>query len=365
MKAFVGGAAVSLESAAAAAAHLLGEARLPVIAGLSTDVAGARAAIALAEKLRGACDHLLGDVLLRDIDVMQQAGRMITTVGDTRLRADFVLFIGSKLFESWPDLPKRLDLSTPPRLAADKNARKIFWLGPARGEAAQVGATEIAATPGALPNAIAGLRAAVLERKTRVNGALGQKLADLAAHMKAAHFGVIVWSADLFDRLTIEMIGGLAVDLNQATRFSTLPVGSGMNALGVVQTCGWMTGFPIRTGFGRGYPEYDTWRFDANRMVDAEEADAALWISAYGAELPKWTRQVPFVAVTKPQTRFPYAPRVRIDVGSPGEDHDAIEFSRDIATFALTKARHASNAPRVADVIALIDQNLAKGNAAC
>ncbi|MDR3406930.1 MAG: amidohydrolase family protein, partial [Methylovirgula sp.] len=55
------------------------------------------------------------------------------------------------------------------------------------------------------------------------------------------------------------------------------------NAVGVLQTSGWMTGFPIRTGFGRGYPEHDTWRFDANRLVDAGEADAALWISAYGA----------------------------------------------------------------------------------
>lgn len=365
MKAFVGGAAASLESAAAAAARLLEKARLPVIAGLSTDVAGARAAIALAEKLRGAFDHLLGDVLLRDIDVMQQAGRMVTTAGDTRLRADCVLFIGPKLFESWPDLPKHLDLSAPPRLAANKKARKIFWLGPGRGEAAQIGATEIAATPGALPHAVAGLRAAVLERKTRVNGALGQKLADLAAQMKAAHFGVIAWSPELLDRLTIEMIGGLALDLNQKTRFSTLLLGPGVNALGVVQTSGWMTGFPIRAGFGRGYPEYDTWRFDANRMIEADEADAALWISAYGAESPKWKRQVPFVAVTKPQTRFAYAPHVRIDVGSPGEDHDAIEFSREIATFALTKARHASNAPRVADVIALIDQNLTKGNEAC
>src|ERR1700691_4323681 len=129
MKAFMEGAAVPLERAAAAAARLLEQARLPVIAGLGTDVAGTRAAIALAERVRGAYDHLASDVLLRDLDVIQQAGRMVTTANDVRLRADCVLFVGPKLLDSWPDLPKRLDLAAPPRLADDKAARKIFWLG--------------------------------------------------------------------------------------------------------------------------------------------------------------------------------------------------------------------------------------------
>jgi formylmethanofuran dehydrogenase subunit B len=365
MKAFVDGAAVQLEVAAAAAGRLLAEACLPVIAGLATDAAGARAAIALAEKLRGAYDHIASDILLRDIDVMRQAGRMVTTANDVRLRADCVLFLGAKLIESWPDLPNRLKLTAPPRLSEVKTARKIFWLGPARGEAAEIGATEIAATPAALPHVLAGLRAAVLERKTRISGAIGHKLTEVAAQLKAAHFGTVVWSSESLDRLTIEMAQGLVVDLNQKTRFSNLPLGPGFNAQGVVQTSGWMTGFPVRTGFGRGYPEHDTWRFDANRMIDAGEADAALWISSYGTEAPQWKRQIPFVALARPQTRLPYPPRVKIEVGSPGQDHDAVEYSREIATFALARAKSPSNVPRVADVIGLIDQTLPKGSEAC
>jgi formylmethanofuran dehydrogenase subunit B len=290
---------------------------------------------------------------------------MVTTANDVRLRADCVLFVGPKLLDSWPELLKRLDLAAPPRLADKKAARKIFWLGAGRGEATEIGATEIAAAPGALPHVVAALRAAVLERNTRMTGALAHKLADVAAQLQAAHFGVVVWSAASLDKLTIEMIGGLVLDLNQKTRFSNLSLGPGMNALGVVQTSGWMTGFPIRTGFGRGYPEYDTWRFDANRMIDAGEADAALWISAYGGESPQWRREVPFIALTQPQTRFRYPPKIRIDVGSPGQDHDAVEYARDIATFTLSRAGTASDAPRVADVIARIDQHLTKGSAAC
>ncbi len=45
MTAYVDGAAVPLETAIAEAARLLDAARLPLVAGLQTDVAGARAAI--------------------------------------------------------------------------------------------------------------------------------------------------------------------------------------------------------------------------------------------------------------------------------------------------------------------------------
>ena len=142
-------------------------ARLPLVAGLQTDVAGARAAILLAEKLRGAYDHAASDALLRDVGVLRQAGRMVTTANDVRLRADHVLLIGPRLTALWPELAERLALKEPPRLSADKAARKIFWLGGEPGAAASIGATEIAVPVGQLPQAVAALRAAVAGRKTR------------------------------------------------------------------------------------------------------------------------------------------------------------------------------------------------------
>ena len=79
---------------------------------------------------------------------------------------------------------------------------------------------------------------------------------------------------------------------------------------GVVQTSGWMTGFPVRTSFGRGFPEHDTWRFDATRLIESGEADAALWISAYeparrrlGRKIFRSSRSSP------PQTRLRARPR--------------------------------------------------------
>ncbi|MHB8883672.1 MAG: tungsten formylmethanofuran dehydrogenase [Methylovirgula sp.] len=369
MKVLVDGAAAPLEAAAAEAARLLEQAHMPLIAGLGTDVEGTRAAIALAEKLRGAYDHMHSEFLLRDIDVMRQAGQFVTTPNEARVRADCVVLIGAKLTAAWPDMVARLDLANPARFDDEHKPRKIFWLGPGRGEAAAAGATEIAAASSELPTLLSALRAGVAGHKRQPDAAIERKLADVAAELKAARFGVVIWSGESVGRLTIEMIYGLLLDLNKTTRFTGLPVSPGANAMGVAQTSGWMTGFPMRTGFGRGYPEHDTWRFEANRMVEAGEADAALWISAYGNEAPRWKRQVPFIAITTPDTRFAYPPKVRIDVGTPGIDHDAVVYAQNLGTLAAIDAENASDALQVAAVIRLIDQslneNLTKGEGAC
>ena len=93
----INGKPASLAAAAERAAEILSEARLPVVAGLGTDVAGARAAILLAEKLRGAYDHMHSARIFADLDVMRQAGLMFTTPSEARLRADVFLFIGKDL----------------------------------------------------------------------------------------------------------------------------------------------------------------------------------------------------------------------------------------------------------------------------
>lgn len=366
MKVLVNGAAATLDEAAAAAARLLEEARLPLVAGLGTDVDGTRAAIALAERLRGAYDHMQSEYVLRDLDVLRQAGQFVTTANETRVRADCVLLIGAKLQTAWPDMLARLELSSPAHFDTTHQPRKVFWIGPARGEAHAIsGATEIAAAPAELPSLLAALRAQVQGHKTRKDAALERKFAGVAEAMKAARFGVIVWSSESIGRLTIELIHGMLLELNKTTRFTGLPLGAANNATGVTQTSGWMTGFPTRTGFGRGYPEHDTWRFEANRLVESGESDAALWISSYAHEAPRWTRQIPFVAITTPETRFPYAPAVRIDVGTPGIDYDAVEFLQNLGTLAVHEAEKASDAPQTAAVIRLIDQNLTKGAEAC
>jgi formylmethanofuran dehydrogenase subunit B len=354
----INGKPASLAAAAERAAAILSLARMPVVAGLGTDVAGARAAILLAEKLRGAYDHMHAARIFADLDVMRQAGLMFTTPNEARLRADVFLFIGKDLTKIWPDLLERLSPAEIPAYDLAREPRKLLWIAPGRGGGKVEGLAVQTLDSSDLHTALASLRARVAGKA--VYGAKGtlRKLDEFADVLKNARFGVAVWGGDGLDSLSIEMLHGLILDLNKTTRFSGLPVGVGANAAGVVQTSGWMTGFPVRTSFGRGFPEHDTWRFEATRLIESGEADAALWISAYDGEAPPWKKHIPVVALTAPQTAFAREPQVCIEVGCPGVDHDAAEFSRETAAIVGRLASQPSHIPSVATIVGEIEKYL-------
>ncbi len=353
----IDGKPVSLAQAAQQAAELLSGARLPVIAGLGTDVAGARASVLLAAKLRGAYDHMHSAQIFAGLNVMRQSGVMYTTASEARLRADVYLFVGGDLTDVWPVMMERLSPEQTPRFGLAQEKRKLLWIGP--GRAAQTGelAIETLGT-GNLKEMLAGVRARAAGKPVNCPKGTKAKFDQFAEILKSAWFGVAIWSSSSLDSLAIEMLHGLLRDLNEKTRFSGLPLGAHANASGVVQAAGWMTGFPVRTSFGRGFPEHDTWRFDATRMIDSGEADAALWISAYEAKKPPWTRNVPLVALVAPQTSFAREPRVAVEVGCPGIDHDAAEFDLQTNSIVARKALRPSQAPSTAAVLEQICAHL-------
>jgi formylmethanofuran dehydrogenase subunit B len=340
-EAWIRGKTAPLDAAITEAANLMAGSRLPVIAGLSTDVAGARAAIKLAQCVGGVIDHMHSEALLRDLDVMREAGMLMTTPNAVRLRADFLLLVGPGLVEAWPALPTRLF-----------GERRIVWLCPgtaARGASAHQNVVVVGDDPIDLPVLLAALRARCAGRPV-ANAPITMATIDvLVAELKKARFGVAVWSAAQHDSLTVEMLCGLVNDLNEGTRFSGLPLTTADNAPAVQQVTGWMTGFPLRTGFGRGLPEHDPWRFEASRLIDSGEADCAVWISAYGAQPPTWKRDLPLVAITaKPDTLRTH---IAIAVGRPGIDHNAVEHLAATATLTAVSASKPSTAMSVASVL--------------
>jgi formylmethanofuran dehydrogenase subunit B len=179
-------------------------------------------------------------------------------------------------------------------------------------------------------------------------------LEQFATALKAARFGVAVWSADAIDAPTIEMLCGLLDDLNATTRFSGLPLAPGDNAFGVTQTCAWMTGLPVRSGFARASPEHDPWLFNSRRLVADREADCLFWISAYRAAAVPWRTAVPIIALTARDANFDKPPRVHIAVGRPGVDHAGVEYLSATGTLAQVEAEEPSDAISVAEVITRI-----------
>jgi formylmethanofuran dehydrogenase subunit B len=358
-EAWIDGRPVPLQAAAAEAAKLLSASRLPIIAGLGTDVDGARAAIRLAAQVGGVIDHMHSRVLLRDLDVAREAGMMVTTPHEAAVRADTLLMVGPGLETAWPQFHDRLFARRPGPEFTDASSRRVFRLCPGMKAKDRSEEMVIGRAPKDLPALLAALRATVAGRRSR-------KLRDtpaidrLAGELRAARFGVAMWSAAELDGLTIEMLCGLVNDLNQSTRFSGLPLMPGDHAAGVLEVCGWMTGFPMRTGFSRRVPEHDPWRFEARRMVESGEADCALWISAYRAAAPEWGGDLPIIALTAAAATFHLRPpRVHIAVGTPGLDHDAVEQFAPTATLVQTQAKHKSASVSVAQAIGEIASALA------
>jgi formylmethanofuran dehydrogenase subunit B len=367
----IDGAPASLDDAATAAARLLARSRQPLIAGLGTDIDGARAAIALAERVGGVIEHMHSAAVLRDLDCLRETGIMLTTPGEARVRADVVLLVGDGLTEAWPALNERL-LRPPARPDGVEIARRIVWLAPAIGARIRgfEGDIEIwrAERGATLAANLAALRARVKNRRIAnpriARSALPLSVLDsIAATLKGARFCVAVWTATSLGALEIEMLHGLVRDLNETTRFSTLPLAGPDDSAGVLAACGWTTGFPMRTGFGLGAPIHDPWRFDAERLVASGETDCVVWISAFGAAPPAWQREVNVIALSERTTQFSQVPNVRIAVGRPGVDHDAVMHSADVGTLVAATASERSGAPSVALVLERIGACLQDANA--
>jgi formylmethanofuran dehydrogenase subunit B len=352
--AWIAGQPATFDAAIEGAAKLLASSRCPLIAGLGTDIAGARAAITLADRIGAIVDHMQSDAALRDLDVMRSSGMLITTPTEAHERADTLLLIGPGYSEAWRELPVRLFAAPQQSESGGPVERRIYCVCPASDWPIPASAVVVKGQRKEIPTLLAALRARLADRpigKTRVSSS---QLDQIAIALKAARFGVAVWSAAGLDALSIEMLCGLLNDLNAATRFSGLPLALADNAVGVTQACAWMTGLPVRTGFARASPEHDPWLFDGHRVVADGEADCLLWISAYRATAPPWRTALPMIALTARDANFDRPPRVHISVGCPGVDHAAVEHLSSTGTLAPVEAKKPSGAISVAEVITRI-----------
>ncbi|APH56591.1 Tungsten-containing formylmethanofuran dehydrogenase, subunit B [Granulibacter bethesdensis] len=316
--AWIDGREASLDDAVDAAVELLREGRSPAIGGLATDLKGLEAAVALAEAVGGTLDHAASEAAFRDLDLLRETGLLTVTPLQVRAQAQTVVLVGDGVEAIWPSFAADLALDEAPTIATHRGERQIIRIGAASGSDLKVDEEE-------LPVILGTLRAAVAGRTVRLPAARLKAVQALAETLKASSYGVILWSSETLDALSVEMLGGLVNDLNAATRFAALPVAGPGNVQGAIQTVAGITGLPPRLGFGRGRAEHDPWRFDLLRLIDEDETDCLLWIDALDYELPPDT-PVPVIALTSGD-EAPEQAAVAFAVGQPGVDHDAILFA--------------------------------------
>lgn len=357
----VAGNKASLAEAVAEAAALLRTANLPLFCGLATDVIGMRATLALAERTGGIVDHMNSEALLSNVLAMQDSGLIATTLAEVRSRADVLLFAGTDT-TAFPRFTERVvwNRESPFR----RGAPYVVFLGasppvpwpadlpePLGIECEQAGIGEVAAA----------LRRLIVKaplQTTKVAGVSVKTLAALAERLRAASYGVIVWSArDLpqpHGDLTVHSLCALVADLNQFTRFAALPLAGTDGDLTANQVTLWQTGFPLRTGFAAGVPNYDPYHHSARRLLDRGEADCLVWISSYAANRTAPATTASRIVLARPGAAPPADADVYIPVATPGLDHAGYCFRTDgIAALRLKQLRQ-SPLPSVQRVLAAV-----------
>jgi formylmethanofuran dehydrogenase subunit B len=353
-RAWISGKPTPLDAAIAEAAKLIGASTRILIAGLGTDIAGARAAISLAQRTGATIDHMNSESVLRNLDVMRSSGVMMTTATECHVRADTLLLAGPLRGTARDQLLQNVIGS---EQAKNRDRRRIIWLCPGRDLltfADTVGATPIGRKQEDLPGLLATLRADVAGRPAGKSCVSLKRLRQVSAFLKQSRFGTAVWSSAELDPVVIEMLCGLVGDLNATTRFSGLPLAPEDNAIGVLHVCSWMTGLPMRTSFARGVSQHDPWLFDSSRLVTSGEVDCVVWISAYRSEPPPWRRAPPMIALTAPGTAFVTPAHVHITVGCPGIDHFGVHHFAATGTLAAFAATQPSETISVAEAITRI-----------
>lgn len=363
----IGGRAASFEEAIAESARLLRAARQPIIGGLGTDVAGARAAGRLADRCGGILDHMNSAAAMRNVLVLQDGGWITTTLSEIRNRADLLIVAGGDIVSRFPRFYERCIGNRETLFASDRSC-EVILLGaaPASGGASPGAApTRIPCEVPRLHEAIAVLRALVAGRPVRESGAAGiphAALAGLAARMQAATYGVFAWAAPDFDfphaELTVQAIAELVKDLNRAGRFACLPLGGSEGDVTADAVSLWQTGYGGRTGFGQGVPEHDSYHHATARLLERGEADALLWVSSFNPDRTPPASAVPTIVLGHAAMTLEREPAVFIPVGTPGVHHAGHLFRTD-RVVALPLARLMETAlPSAADAMSAIDAAL-------
>ncbi|WP_341328310.1 formylmethanofuran dehydrogenase subunit B [Methylotuvimicrobium sp. KM2] len=367
----VAGKQVALEHAVAKAVEILQDSSQPVIGGCATDVNGMRALLALADRCGAVVDQMNFNASRRNYLAMQDSGWMTTTLAEVKNRCDFLVVVGKDLESFLPRFFERYLWNQESMFLEDTANREVIYLGKAPSGTAQVSpngkqAQVLTCADADLPEVVAVLRALVKGHKIVVDSVCGIKVSDLqtvAERLQAAKYGVVTWAASalVFDQaeLTVQSICELIKDVNdQGSRCSGLPLSGKEGDLTASQVAGWISGYPARISYAKGYPEYDPYLFDSRAMLENGEGDALLWVQAFNSKAIPPDTDVPTIVLGRSGMVFDKEPDVYIPLGTPGIDHAGHAYRADSVVAIHLKKLRDSGLPATAEVLSAIERAL-------
>ena len=346
------GKKASTRAAVAEIKRILKNARTPLIAGLGVDAAGMRQVMRLADRTGAILDHMHGAALSRNTLVLQEQGWITTSLAEIRNRADLIVFAGADAGR-YPRFYERLVWNQKALFKTGKK-RELVYIGAGLNTRPGIGPNGrppalLPCRTGQIGELVSTLRALVAGADIDADAVAGVKLEALRAlaeKMKAARYGVLVWSAADLDiphaELTIQSLCGLVKCLTRFTRFAGLPLSGADGAVTANTICAWQSGYPLRVSFNKGYPDYDAHRYSIDNVLKNREADALVWVSSFSPahDLPR--ADMPVIVLATPDTRLDFTPEVFIPVATPGVDHGGQLFRMDnVVALPLKQVRHS------------------------
>ncbi len=369
LKPQVNGVDTTFDQAVAAAAHILRQSHQPLFGGLATDMSGMRALMQLGDACGATFDHMNSASKMRNLLVLQDSGFVNTTFAEVKNHADVIICFGTDVVSRFPRFFERLVWNKDSLIGLNTASREIIYLGEAKNT--QTGLSPDGRKPTLIKCAntdlgeVAAALRALLAGKTlqveQVGGIKISVLKKLLKKIRAAKYSVFCWSAaDLnfpHAELSVQSLAEFIKAVNAETRCAGLPLGGSDADITANSVHTWQSGFPIRTSFASGKPDFDPVHFSAQRMLDNGEADALLWISSFDARrLPPETK-IPAIVLGRVGMKVPKHTQVFIPIATPGADHAGHFYRSDkIVALPLRKLRETL-LPSVEQVAAAIEKN--------
>ena len=354
------GRAIAAETALAEVVALLQSVPRTLFAGLATDVAGVRATIDYAQQINGILDHAHSDALQTNLQLLQHAGWISTTLSEVRYRADVLVGFGDSLLERFPRL---LQLCTPlSEVGTPRPSPRVYLIGTDdidfRSRSLLIADAEtISLRRQDWLSAIYQLEQDVVgTTSTPMRTPAVAALATIAVALKSSQYSAWIWSAADFvnpgDDLILSAIIRLVTRLNQKQRAAVLPLAGSQGDVTAQQVCTWKTGFPIRQSISLTQVDYQPRRYRALDVLRRDDCQAAVYISAFEPIEPPvefWNVAGPKIIMGHPALKSAVKADYFFPTGIPGIDHDSHLFRGDgVAVISVEKKREAI-APAVAD----------------
>jgi formylmethanofuran dehydrogenase subunit B len=273
------------------AAHILNDARYPIVLGLDlTTTEAQRVAVAIGDKIGACVDPAHSGAQGPATLALQEVGKVTCTLGEVKNRGDLIIFWGCDPVETHPRHLSRYSLEAPGTFVPRGREDRYCVVVDVRETATAKVADQFLAVKAskdfealwilrALAKGVE-LDADVVETETNVALPSWQ---ELMHRMKRARYGVIFFDpgrTTTFDRhQSFHALYSLVRDMNAHARFVCMSMGGRGNPAGADNVMTWQTGYPFAVNFARGYPRFGPGEYTSDDVLSRGEADAALIVA--------------------------------------------------------------------------------------